>query len=708
MAGTLIVKPLGLVLQQAGLVSPEQVQIALAARGISPQTKIGEIMAIKGWIQQQTADFFAEQWPQLIEQQLERPLGQYLKAAGLLNDAQIDNILQIQKTTGQKFGAIAVIKGLIAQQTIDFFLEQLELIAYHTQTRKDSSLSEPPPQIIQVENYLLYNQQCEPLELIKLYQQVQQQQAITATGSVAETELLNIGLVVKENNLIKLSHQQHIFDRHWLEQQLTKLEPYSKIRLKLFGLETKASLPYRVLAEVKYWTNNQPFLTQKSYQIIQQKESFIAQGQEAAKIEALIRKYIIDNWETGVAQQHFKQLSSALLYDLNYSPISLLQTYRQIWQQLAVESNGSLEQARLLEIGLIVQQNGLIRIANRIYREVFNHIWIDRQLAAINKSLAPQPSQVKTNSPTPQSDMGTGDRQSAMQFWLLILLSGSLLWLGFNLIAKYRQINQFYQANQLWQTKNYQQAVAAYDRLLQNQASNRPHQLWINRGYALAGLKRYDAMLHSCSAATAIKPNAPLGWNCQGEALYYLEKYEPAIAAFDKALALNPIEPIFWLNKSESLFKLKRYQAVYHVSQQVTQLLEKKLKQNNNQVNRNNLTLAYNQMGEVLLIRSSYQPALAAFEKALVYTPNYLAAQQGKGIALYKLGRSTAATAMFNTVLQRTDLSPAQQAMTWLYQGINYCSSEQFTAAQKAFKRALSLTRDPQSRAIALAGCGIR
>lgn len=708
MAGTLIVKPLGLVLQQAGLVSPEQVQIALAARGISPQTKIGEIMAIKGWIQQQTADFFAEQWPQLIEQQLERPLGQYLKAAGLLNDAQIDNILQIQKTTGQKFGAIAVIKGLIAQQTIDFFLEQLELIAYHTQTRKDSSLSDPPPQIIQVENYLLYNQQCEPLELIKLYQQVQQQQAITATGSVAETELLNIGLVVKENNLIKLSHQQHIFDRHWLEQQLTKLEPYSKIRLKLFGLETKASLPYRVLAEVKYWTNNQPFLTQKSYQIIQQKESFIAQGQEAAKIEALIRKYIIDNWETGVAQQHFKQLSSALLYDLNYSPISLLQTYRQIWQQLAVESNGSLEQARLLEIGLIVQQNGLIRIANRIYREVFNHIWIDRQLAAINKSLAPQPSQVKTNSPTPQSDMGTGDRQSAMQFWLLILLSGSLLWLGFNLIAKYRQINQFYQANQLWQTKNYQQAVAAYDRLLQNQASNRPHQLWINRGYALAGLKRYDAMLHSCSAATAIKPNAPLGWNCQGEALYYLEKYEPAIAAFDKALALNPIEPIFWLNKSESLFKLKRYQAVYHVSQQVTQLLEKKLKQNNNQVNRNNLTLAYNQMGEVLLIRSSYQPALAAFEKALVYTPNYLAAQQGKGIALYKLGRSTAATAMFNTVLQRTDLSPAQQAMTWLYQGINYCSSEQFTAAQKAFKRALSLTRDPQSRAIALAGCGIR
>lgn len=708
MVGTPIVKPLGLVLQQAGLVSSEQVQIALAARGVSPQTKIGEIMAIKGWIQQQTADFFAEQWPQLIDQQLDRPLGQYLKAAGLLNDAQIDTILKIQKTTGQKFGAIAVIKGLIAQQTIDFFLEQLELIALKTQKSKDYSLSERPSQIIQVENYLLYNQQCEPLELIKLYQQVQQQQAIAATGSVAETELLNSGLVVKENNLIKLSHQRHIFDRHWLEQQLTKLEPYSKIRLKLFGLETKASLPYKVLAEVKYWTNNQPFLTQKSYQIIQQKESFIAQGQEAAKIEALIRKYIIDNWETGVAVDHFRQLSSAVLYDLNYSPISLLQTYRQIWQQLAVPSNGSLEQARLLEIGLIVQQDGLMQVANRIYREVFNHLWIDRQLAAINKSLVPQPSKTTTNSPTPQPDVGTGDRHSLRQFLPLILLSGSLLWLGSNLIAKYRQVNQFHQANQLWQTKNYQQAVTAYDRLLQSQVSNRPHQLWINRGYALAGLKQYDAMLHSCSAATAIKPNAPLGWNCQGEALYHLERYESALAAFDKALALNPIEPIFWLNKSESLFKLKRYSAVYHVSQQATQLLEKKLKQNNNQVNRNNLTLAYNQMGEVLLIRSSHQQALAAFEKALVYTPNYLAAQQGKGIALYKLGRSQLATAMFNTVLQRTDLSQGQQAMTWLYQGINYCSSEQLTAAQKAFKRVLSLTGDPQSRAIALAGCGIR
>ena len=708
MAGTLIVKPLGLVLQQAGLVSSEQVQIALAVREVSSQKKIGEIMAIKGWIQQQTADFFAEQWPQLIEQQLDRPLGQYLKAAGLLNDAQINIILQTQKTTGQRFGAIAVIKGLISQQTIDFFLEQLELITLKTRKSADSGLSERATQIMQVENYLLYNQQCQPLELMKLYQQVWQQQAIAATGTIAETELLNSGLVVKEHNLLKLSHQRHIFDRHWLEQPLTKLEPYSKIRLKLFGLETKASLPYKVLTEVKYWTNNQPFLTQKSYQILQQKESFIAQGQEAAKIEALIRKYIIDDWQTGIAQEHFRQLSSALLYDLNYSPISLLQTYRQIWQQLAVPSNGSLEQARLLEIGLIAQQDGLIKVANRIYREVFNHTWIDRQLAALNKSLTNQQSKATANSTTPQSDVVSRRRERVVKFLPLILLSASLLWLGSNLLAKYRQINQFHQANQLWQTKNYQQAVAAYDRLLQSQASNRPHQLWINRGYALAGLKQYHAMLHSCSAATAIKPNAPLGWNCQGEALYYLGQYESAVAAFDKALALNPQEAIFWLNKSESLFKLQRYQAVYNASQQTTQLLERKLKNNNNQINQSNLTLAYNQMGEVLLIRQQHQQALAAFEQALVYAPNYLAAQQGKGIALYKLGRSQPATAMFKTVLQRKDLSQAQQAMAWLYQGMNYCNSDQFTAAQKAFKRALTLTRDRQSRAIAQAGCGIR
>ena len=58
MAKTLIVKPLGLVVRAAGLVTLQQVKIALEDRQILTNLKIGRIIAMRGWIVQQTADFF--------------------------------------------------------------------------------------------------------------------------------------------------------------------------------------------------------------------------------------------------------------------------------------------------------------------------------------------------------------------------------------------------------------------------------------------------------------------------------------------------------------------------------------------------------------------------------------------------------------------------------------------------------------------------
>ena len=178
-----------------------------------------------------------------------------------------------------------MVKGLIAQKTLDFFLEQLELIALKTRPKNYLSLSKRSQKLVQIENYVLHNTACQPLELIKLYQQVWQQQAILATDSIAEAELLHSGLVVKQNNHIKLGRLRQIFDHNWIEQQLAKLEPYSKIRLKLFRLETKASLPYKVLTEVRLWTNNQAFLSNYST-----KRIFYFPGQRGGKNCHISRK----------------------------------------------------------------------------------------------------------------------------------------------------------------------------------------------------------------------------------------------------------------------------------------------------------------------------------------------------------------------------------------------------------------------------------
>ncbi len=286
---------------------------------------------------------------------------------------------------------------------------------------------------------------------------------------------------------------------------------------------------------------------------------------------------------------------------------------------------------------------------------------------------------------------------------ICLLVIGGITGASFYLIAKYFQLQQLYQAKDLLTQKKYAAAITAYDQLLQTDIS-KSHLLWINRGFAWSGLKQYDKMLQSCSVATVIEPNAPMGWNCRGEALYHLDRLEAARQAFEQAIAINAQEPTFWLNQSQVLARLQRHSQAIAASEQAIGLL---LKSPHNPTNRHNLAIALTQKGQSWLKLNQNQKALSAFEQSLVYLPADLSALQGQGIAQYKLGHYNEAITAFTKILQRKDLSSEQQAINWLYTGISLCDSDP-TAAQQAFKRVLNLTTDLQAKAIAKAGCGIR
>jgi hypothetical protein len=117
-------KPLGLILREAGLITPAQVEVALQDQQYYC-LPFGEILSLHGWIRQETADFFAEAWPTLFLSSYLQPLGYYLRSAALLSDEQIQLILEEQKQLGIRFGALAVLKGWVSQTTIDYFLENL-------------------------------------------------------------------------------------------------------------------------------------------------------------------------------------------------------------------------------------------------------------------------------------------------------------------------------------------------------------------------------------------------------------------------------------------------------------------------------------------------------------------------------------------------------------------------------------------------------
>ena len=116
---------LGEILQEAELITAAQVEVALHNQNQRLGMLLGEILALHGWIKQDTADFFVDQWPRLVNQTDRKRLGDYLQAAALLEEEQINAILKEQWQTGVKFGSLVVLRGWLKPATIDFFLTYL-------------------------------------------------------------------------------------------------------------------------------------------------------------------------------------------------------------------------------------------------------------------------------------------------------------------------------------------------------------------------------------------------------------------------------------------------------------------------------------------------------------------------------------------------------------------------------------------------------
>ena len=147
-------KPLGQLLSEAGLISAQQIELALKEQIInSPGTKIGEIFANRGWIKQETADFFAEKWNELVNQKQKKPLVYYLRQAALLDENQINHILEEQNKSLKKvrFHHVAVQEGLVKQETVNFFL--INLLAPRKKSKPSDSTSFATPYEL-LKNYI--------------------------------------------------------------------------------------------------------------------------------------------------------------------------------------------------------------------------------------------------------------------------------------------------------------------------------------------------------------------------------------------------------------------------------------------------------------------------------------------------------------------------------------------------------------------------
>ncbi|MDZ8090568.1 MAG: ABC transporter substrate-binding protein [Nostoc sp. DedQUE05] len=138
------------------------------------------------------------------------------------------------------------------------------------------------------------------------------------------------------------------------------------------GLVGKVSNPQEKLKEVLEWTGGQPFLTQKLCQLILDDEQRLS-------VEELVRSRIIQNWQFQDDPEHLRTISNRFVINKYAEP--LLGLYQQILKNGEIgEDNNSTEQMELRLSGLVVKQNGKLRVYNRIYEFVFDHKWINETL----------------------------------------------------------------------------------------------------------------------------------------------------------------------------------------------------------------------------------------------------------------------------------------------------------------------------------------
>ncbi|MDE5072433.1 MAG: AAA-like domain-containing protein, partial [Trichodesmium sp. St5_bin8] len=145
----------------------------------------------------------------------------------------------------------------------------------------------------------------------------------------------------------------------------------------LHGLTEKVSNPQTILKEILNWTGGQPFLTQKLCRIIRNIETEIPTNDESKWIENLVQEKIIYNWESQDQPEHLRTIRDRILHSKNSD--KLLSLYQEILEERKVIFIQASEEEELRLLGLVIKENGFLKVHNRIYELIFNSHWVESQ-----------------------------------------------------------------------------------------------------------------------------------------------------------------------------------------------------------------------------------------------------------------------------------------------------------------------------------------
>ncbi|MFB8789674.1 MAG: AAA-like domain-containing protein [Potamolinea sp.] len=157
------------------------------------------------------------------------------------------------------------------------------------------------------------------------------------------------------------------------------------------GLDKTVDVPESVVKAILNWTAGQPFLTQKLCHLVVQLSQqtmgnggkmSIPPGMESFWIENLVKTRIIERWESQDEPEHLRTIRDRIERNGQRAG-RILGIYQKVLQEIEIKSDDSREQIELLLSGLVVRHEGILKVKNRIYQQVFNLQWVERRLVAL-------------------------------------------------------------------------------------------------------------------------------------------------------------------------------------------------------------------------------------------------------------------------------------------------------------------------------------
>ena len=225
--------------------------------------------------------------------------------------------------------------------------------------------------------------------------------------------------------------------------------------------------------------------------------------------------------------------------------------------------------------------------------------------------------------------------------------------------------------------KRYEEAIAAYDRVIQ--LDPKAAHAWCFKGDVLANLKRYEEAIASYDHGIQLDPENKYLWLGKGKTFVNLNRYEEVIAAFDRAIQLDPQNPFIWTNKGEALANLKHYDEAIIAYDCSIRLYP--------QLYDSASSHAWVKKGESLANLKRYEEAIAACDRATQLAPKSPFIWEDKGDVLTDLKHYDEAIAAYNRAIQ---LNP-DNTIAWLKKGIVLVLIHKYEEAIDCYDRALKI-----------------